>query len=181
LVGAFGKCLNQGRPLVHDVFLAKYRHSDWALGPGHARDLWLPYLWGLSPREFNEFTECCRDAAYARQEKFWQGLDAAEGRLREQPWSWTQLRPLETFLAAEIESRAQRSDRTIAEILRRDRADIVRDAFTFTYVIVAEAYEESSNLEAESTPERDQALVALHPPRAIARALDEAVGRRLES
>ena len=182
---AWGPCLvcaqSERRPLIHDIFLAKYRHSDWALGPGHARELWLPYLWGLSPREFNQFIECCHDAAYARQQEFWQDLDAAEQRLRAHSWTWTQMQPLGTFIEAELESRAQRSDPTIADALRRNRLDIIRDAFTLTYLAVAEAYDESADFESEATPERNQVLLALNPPRAIARALDEAVRTRPRS
>lgn len=182
---AWGPCTrcaqSHRRPLIHDIFLAKYRHSDWALGPGHARELWLPYLWGLSPREFNQFIEYCRDAAYARQEQFWQELDIAEQRLRERSWTWSQKQPLETFTAAELESRARRSEPTVAEALRGDRLDIIKDAFSFTYLAVAEAYDESANFESEATPERDQVLLALNPQRAIARALDEAVRMRPRS
>jgi pimeloyl-ACP methyl ester carboxylesterase len=168
----------QRRAFVHDIFLAKYRHSDWALGPGHARELWLPYLWGLSPREFNQFIECCRDAAYARQEKFWRELVVAEENLKTRSWTWTQMQPLEAFVAAELERLARRSERSSAERLRRDRLEIVQDAFTFTYLAVAEAYDESADFESASTPERDQILLALFPRRAISMALAEAVRMR---
>lgn len=182
---AWGPCVtcvqSARRALIHDIFLAKYRHSDWALGPGHARELWLPYLWGLSPREFNEWIECCRDAAFARQEQFWQQLDVAEENLRRRTWTWTQMRTLNVFLEAELESRAQRSKPNVADDLRRHHLEVVRDAFTFTYVAVAAAYEESANPgpAPEATPERNQILLALYPPRAIARALDEAARTRL--
>lgn len=169
-------CLHSGRrPLIHDIFLAKYRHSDWALGPGHARELWLPYLWGYSPREFNEFIECCRDAAYARQEHFWQDLDIAEERLRERTWTWTRNQPLQVFVAGELDSLIRRSETQDADLLRRHRVAIIDNAFISTYLAIGDAYEESANVEEERTPERDLVILALNPQRGIAKALDKAI------
>ena len=49
---AWGPCLRcvqaQKRPLIHDIFLAKYRHSDWALGPGTRTNSGYP-IFGVYP------------------------------------------------------------------------------------------------------------------------------------
>jgi pimeloyl-ACP methyl ester carboxylesterase len=175
-------CLQSSpRPLVHNVFLDKYRHSDWALGPGHVRELWLPFLWGLSPREFNEFVQCCCDAAYARQEEFWQDLELAEQRLAEHTWSWTRDRRLKDFIAAELDEKIRRSAPEIGEELRDNRTGIIDDAFTLTYLAIAEALEESADIKSELTDERANVILALYPKRGIARALQLATDTRTHS
>jgi hypothetical protein len=171
--------LTHRRPLIHNVFLAKYRHSTWALGPGHASELWLPYLWALSPREFNEFVECCRDAAYAYQEKLWQDLDDAEDRLRDQTWTWTRNRTLETFLDAEIESLTGRIEARRALLIREQRVAIINEAFVGVYLAIADAYEESTNLDPERSPEHDRLAIAFYPPFAVSRALETAISRKV--
>lgn len=168
-------------PLVHNIFLEKYRHSDWALGPGHVRELWLPYLWGLSPKEFNEFVQCCRDTAYARQQGFWHDLDVAEQRLAQRIWSWTRNLRLKEFIAAELDERIRRETAEIGQRLSSDRAGIIEEAFTFTYLGIAEAYEESTDTESELTAERTNIIVALYPKRAIARAVEESIATRTHS
>jgi pimeloyl-ACP methyl ester carboxylesterase len=173
--------ITQREPLIHNVFLASYRHSTWALGPGHARTLWLPYLWKYSPREFDEFVECCRDAAYSRQEQFWQDLDDAEERLRDRAWPWTRGRSVEEFLAAEIDSRASRPETAHPDILRDNRATIIAEAFENVYVNVADAYEEIMAGEMEPPPTRDDnAAIVFYPPFAIARALEVAVKNAID-
>jgi pimeloyl-ACP methyl ester carboxylesterase len=167
------------RPLIHNVFLAKYRHSTWALGPGHASELWLPYLWDLSPREFNEFVVCCRDAAFAYQEQRWQDLDDAENRLRDRTWTWTRDRTLETFVGAEIDSLTSRPQTRHADVIRDQRATVIEDAFIGVYLAIADAYEESTNLDPEPSPEHDQVAIAFYPPFAISRALDSAIRQRV--
>jgi pimeloyl-ACP methyl ester carboxylesterase len=169
------------RPLVHNVFLAKYRHSDWALGPGHVRELWLPFLWGLSPQEFNEFVQDCRDAAFARQEEFWQELDLAEQKLAEHTWTWTRGQRMKDFIAAELDEKIRRSEPVIAKDLRDNRARVIDDAFTFTYLAIAEAHEESTDIDSELTDERANVILALHPKRGIARALQQATDTRTHS
>jgi pimeloyl-ACP methyl ester carboxylesterase len=171
--------LTQQRPLIHNVFLAKYRHSTWALGPGHASELWLPYLWDLSPHEFNAFVECCRDAAYAYQEKRWQELDKAEHLLRDRTWTWTRGHTLETFLGDEVDSLTSRPQTRHAGAIRKQRAAIIEDAFIGVYLAIADAYEESTNLDPVASPEHDQVAIAFYPPFAISRALDTAVRERL--
>lgn len=47
---------------VHNVPLGEYAHSDVFLSARHARELWLPVLWGFAPSEYREFVNVCRKA-----------------------------------------------------------------------------------------------------------------------
>lgn len=47
-------------PIIHNVALGDYGHSDVFLSAAHARELWLPTLWSYEPHAYNDFvTRCC--------------------------------------------------------------------------------------------------------------------------
>ncbi len=59
---AFGPCdpcRTGARAMVHNIIISKFTHSDHFILPGHARKLWLPFLWGLDLNEYRLFVERC--------------------------------------------------------------------------------------------------------------------------
>jgi uncharacterized membrane protein len=82
--------LCQAKPVkVHNVPLEDYGHSTEFLGDGHARYLWLPFLWGFSPNEFFHYLETCQTAARLQQEGQWNEVDNVVAQLWETTFTWT--------------------------------------------------------------------------------------------
>lgn len=122
---------------------------------------------------------CCRDAAYAYQEKLWQELDDAEKELRDRTWTWTRGRTLETFLGNEIDSLVNRPQTRHANLIRDQREPIIEDAFIGVYLAIADAYDESTSRDPQPSAEHDQVAIAFYPLFAISRALNTAIRERL--
>jgi len=123
--------------------------------------------------------ECCRDAAYSYQEEAWQDLDDAENDLRDRTWTWTRGRTLETFLRNEIDGLVNRPQTQHADVIRDQREAIIKDAFIGVYLAIADAYEESTNLDPEPSAGHDQVAIAFYPPFAISRALNAEIRKRV--
>jgi hypothetical protein len=76
-------------PFVHNVALGdRFGHSDHFLGTQHARELWLPFLWGFPAGEFKEFLTLACEAARLDDEEALVELARVEHRLRTQRWSF---------------------------------------------------------------------------------------------
>jgi hypothetical protein len=75
--------------LVHNVPLEKYGHSEWALGPRHMLDLWLPYLWGFPPQPFMAWRIVCSKATAQLNAKNVEGYTDAIALLLRIEWPWT--------------------------------------------------------------------------------------------
>jgi pimeloyl-ACP methyl ester carboxylesterase len=48
---------------VHNMLSQFLGHSDAFVGSGYAETFWLPYLWGIDPREYQQFLLFCKTAA----------------------------------------------------------------------------------------------------------------------
>jgi len=83
---------------VHNVRLKEFSHSPHFLGPGHARQLWLPFLWGFAASDFNKYLELCWMACYLQQEKEWSDYDLTISELRNSVFAWTGSRTLERYV-----------------------------------------------------------------------------------
>lgn len=153
---------------VHNVPLEDFRHSTHFLGPGHARSLWLPYLWGYTPREFRHYLRLCRAAAYLRQERRWGELADVERALRRSVWTWTKGVTLATFVRRCIEDYL-RDPRRAALVRRPDRNvnEIVEEAIGLIYLAVVDAAMEADKPDIRN----DEVVRALYPPTAIARSV----------
>lgn len=160
---------------VHNVPLQEFAHSTQFLGPGHAQSLWLPYLWGYTPSEFRYYLRLCRAAAYLRQERRWGELRRVLRRLYASVWTWTS-RPnrqsLATYVRRSIEDYLR--DERRAELVRRtnrNAREIVEEAIELMYLAVIDATMEA----AKEGIRDDEVIRALHPPTAIARAVEDAL------
>lgn len=74
---------------IHNVPLEKYGHGDWALGPRHMLDLWLPYLWGFPPQPFLDWRIVCSKATAHLNAKNIEGYTDAVALLLRMEWPWT--------------------------------------------------------------------------------------------
>jgi pimeloyl-ACP methyl ester carboxylesterase len=106
------------RALVHNVTGKHFGHSDAFVGSGYAETFWLPFLWGIEPREYQEFAKLCNLAAAL--ERSWSSgarsaghvdprLREVEEKLLKKEWAWCD-GPFGKFLAAELRSRFKVSD-----------------------------------------------------------------------
>lgn len=157
---------------IHNVPLKEFGHSTHFLGPGHARSLWLPYLWGYTPREFRQYLRLCRAAAYLRQEGRWGELAEVERALCRSVWTWTKGRALATYVRRSVEDYLHEARR--AALVRRpaqDVSEIVEEAIGLIYLAVTDAA-----MEADKPEDRNDDVVrSLHPATAIARAVEVAL------
>lgn len=172
--GPCAVCSDTGETaLVHNVPLEKYFHSDCFLGADHARLLWLPFLWGYTPKELDEYLKLCRNAAYLRQERDWTGLARVRRKLRRYVATWTRDKSLQKHLEREIECYLPHSQ-AAARIRRADRdvAAIADDALGHLYTVVIEALQEQDKDGARD----DEVIRRIHPERAITRAVELALG-----
>lgn len=108
-------CDNGAKARIHNVRLDAYRHSDAFLGFLHIAELWLPDLWGYSPREVADFFRLCQAMVRLEDEARAAGLDAGAARLltglgtgermlRDRDWEWTDSMTLEQFLTSRLEA-----------------------------------------------------------------------------
>lgn len=90
--GPWGECshCSEARARVHNVSLGDYAHSGVFLTRRHASELWLPYLWGVSPQSYRDFIECCREAG----DRLAEGRLAEADALAEKLGNWTAPRQL---------------------------------------------------------------------------------------
>ena len=157
---------------VHNVPLEEFGHSTYSLGTGHAANLWLPYLWGYTPREFRSYLRLCRAAAYLRKERRWDELKKVERALYRSVWTWTKRQTLATSVRRYVEEYL-RDGRWSALVRRPDQnmREIVEEAIGLVYFAVFDAA-----MEADKPGERDEEVIrALHPPTAIVRAVELAL------
>jgi hypothetical protein len=141
---------------VHNFMLNEYLHSDCFLGPKHARELWLPFLWGYTPEEFQQWMKFCWSATYSLQEELNDVyLAIVHEKLLNQSWSWTSGKDLKTYLSGMIKS--------------QDGASLLGEVVRKLHICVTDAI-----LEIDKTQNRsDNVLEALSPIKAIGRALQE--------
>src|SRR5262249_43885246 len=121
---------------VHNVPLEQYGHSTTFLGKGHARKLWLPFLWGISPEEFSQYcNDSIRALRYHEQGKL-NELDDLISVFWARAYSWTQGKPLEDYVR-ELIARSLRGHPHRASI-----DEIVRRAQELLYLATNEAMNE---------------------------------------
>ncbi len=147
--------------LIHNFMLKEYLHSDCFLGPKHARDLWLPFLWGYAPQDFQEWLKFCWSATYMLQEEREEYTVFVKKKLLDRSWSWTSGKDLKTRLTQMIKLKNV-SDPTT------NLRDVVRNL----HVCVTDAILESDNTQNNN----DDVVFALNPEKAMGRAIEKGLG-----
>src|SRR5258707_633513 len=67
---------------VQNIKYLELEHSDYFIGQAHARNFWLPELWGYPPKLYREFRELCIQCRQDEIDKKWIALSREEMRLR---------------------------------------------------------------------------------------------------
>ena len=155
---------------LHNVPLPEFAHGTHFLGDGHARKLWLPFLWGFSPEEFSHYLEACQRAAQLQVEGRWNEVDEVVSQLWELTFTWTGGQRLVDYVRAVIAARLKRS--SVALPVSVD--ELIEATTTVLHVVTTEACSEVAN---EGAMDENVAR-ALHPRIAIVRAIEHVLNER---
>ncbi len=152
---------------VHNAPLHEYGHSDVFLGRRHARELWLPFLWGFPADELNQYLEDLRTAAEALRNGHWIDAQDIIDRLFGARFTWTRGQSLSEFVASMVRSRVGLG---IALPAGLSVDQIVSEAKLLLPIVTADALVEAVR------PNPDERIAcALHPLTAIARVIEHVV------
>jgi hypothetical protein len=169
---------NIGAAKIHNVELREFTHSEVFLREQHVRNLWLPFLWGLSPQEFLDWLILCTYSAYYEQQRRWSDWMHAQKKLRERNWSW--VKECGSKSRCNLDQQLTRSIKVYMSTLGVSSRDIglyttsprvLRRAVRKVYLTVNEAWIESQ----ESGLRDEHVLLGLHPATAIGRAATSVV------
>jgi pimeloyl-ACP methyl ester carboxylesterase len=97
-------CVAGPPAVIHNVVIQRFDHNDAFVGRGHAMSFWLPFLWGIPPREYREFLEQCTLAARYHDNRDLVRLRVIEDVFRKREWSWVGT-TLEDAITLEIVTR----------------------------------------------------------------------------
>ena len=155
---------------VHNVPLDEYSHSEVLLGRRHARELWLPFLWGFPADELNDYLEKLRVAAELMRDRRWNEAEEIIDQLLGEIFVWTHGMTLRDFMIDLVESRIRCGlplppDLSIENVVSEARLELP--------LITADALAES----VRPNPD-DKIAEALHPNNAIGRAVNAVIAAR---
>ena len=153
---------------VHNVLLQQYGHSTEFLGDGHARKLWLPFLWGFNPDEFFRFLEMCQAAARFQQDYRYNEVEELVTQLGNSSFTWTNNRPVVDYVKDVVRSHLEHK-RLPAEPAKVDNlTEAIMDTL---HVMVHEACSEVARLDAID----ENVARALHPRIAIGKVVETVI------
>jgi hypothetical protein len=155
---------------VHNVPLQDYGHSEVFLGRRHARELWLPFLWGFPADELNGYLENLSSAAEALRDRRWNDAEDIIDPLYESSFTWTHGMMLRDALADIVEARV-RLGLHLPNGVSVDQ--VVSETRLILPFVAADAVAESTS------PDPDESVAwALHPNNAMALAVDKVISAR---
>jgi pimeloyl-ACP methyl ester carboxylesterase len=161
-------CVNNLAP-VHNIPLGEFTHSDAFLGVMHARNLWLPFLWGYDPDEYSYYLEKCREAAGLHKQRRWPELDAVANELWGRKFTWTRDNTLQQFLERQVA-------RSVSEHqLKRHLSVSIPRVVSATKWKLYSATDEACSASDDANDLDSRALLGLHPPFALARAVEDLI------
>jgi pimeloyl-ACP methyl ester carboxylesterase len=163
---------------IHNVFSDTLGHSDTFVGSGYAETYWLPFLWKVDPREYQEFIKYCNAAAGL--ERAWSESARAKGHvdprllkveaaLRACVWRWSKGQ-FSTYVAAEVMSRFPGT--------ANELQDSVSLAIRGTWLNVMQALEAHQARATRASqklphdPTQDEAIAWLNPHLAVHKAVE---------
>lgn len=162
-------------PLVHNVEVGAFTHSDAFISTGYAERFWLPFFFGVPGGELVEFYEACAKARRLEEERNWPELEAHERAFRARKWrlwgeGWESPDTVADYIRKYVEGRSRVTGRPVSPELLDD---CTAQATRLTWLAVAEAREERGKDKADRDPER---IRALHPVQAVRKAVEAALG-----
>lgn len=153
---------------VHNVPLGQYGHSTYFLGLGHARDLWLPFFWGMNPQDYRELIICCRAANNFEKGNRFAELKDKEASLHSCQGNWRGYGPRESFRDYVGSQIAAHKSRGLLVGAFANLGDPESAVISVVWALVAEACaEQEKDLEFRN----NKLLKAAHPATAVIRAI----------
>src|SRR5262249_51173737 len=125
---------------VHNVPLREYSHSEVFLGRRHARELWLPFLWGLPADELNDYLDDLNTAAGLLRDRRWNEAEEIIDCLFGKRFTWTHGKTLRNFIIDILRSRISLGVQLPDGLSEQQ---IVKEARLMLPVITADALTES--------------------------------------
>lgn len=169
-------CSKDNTALVHNVVLDQFGHSDMFLSIRHVEELWLPFLWDITPDEYDDFRIYCDTAASLQAEHNFKDLAMVEAELRERNWSWTRLPDgteasfedfVDNYTWEFLEDVLQSNGISLTNARKTKMVNSIVDrAFPLIWKGVVEAIEETGKM--DPAPHR---ISALHPKTAATKAI----------
>lgn len=161
----------QGRKArVHNAPLTEFDHHSMFASRRHVTDVWLPFLWGFSPRDYLEFLELCQQVRELYAEGALVEARMEERRLKAWQWRWVggkeKIATLEEYILLHLAQSLE--DRGISWTPGR-LAELGALVVQGMCEAVMSALEERDKAEGREL----KRLKALHPRNAVIRAVEE--------
>lgn len=154
--------------LVHNVRLEEIGHNGVLFGSGHTKRFWLPALWELDPKDYEDFIELCLLADTYESQMDENRLGIVEDELRTRRWKWAGNISLETFMKTQIEYvLRQQGTKPIRQRMRAMMTFALKEMWT---VIVRAYYSQGEGLGVEHL----QMMQCLYPRTAVLYAIKAA-------
>jgi pimeloyl-ACP methyl ester carboxylesterase len=157
---------------IHNFVSEKKGHSG-VLKSTYAKYYWLPFLWEIDPSEFRAFLDDCfsmmkafADAGSPDTPPPGGEFDALADGFLKRTWSWTRGFTIATFLTQTGRSVPEGDHKIIVYNLCR----AVAEAETALGAKVKKWRQNPQARDDYKSPEHDEAIKALYPPTALARA-----------
>jgi hypothetical protein len=181
-----GSCGDGNQALVHNIFNDYGGHSTTFLGTNYAANYWLPFFWGIDPKEYDDFSKLCwgLSTAEALKPKLKQpGARPSEpsalfeASLNERKWKWAG-GTFTGFVEKQIldahpeyaQDKKRLHDLVLSAALGICQA--VADAMDAQGTKLARKRQKKKEKEEYKSAE-DTRIVALNPWQAVKRALEE--------
>jgi pimeloyl-ACP methyl ester carboxylesterase len=156
---------------VHNIRLNEFNHSTEFLGDGHARKLWLPFLWELVPAEFSYYLDMCQRATRLKEDYQLSEANVFVVSLWDGTYSWTRDRSLAGYVNDQISShlRDRKIPGTPALI-----EELAEDTMTMFYITTDKACSEVS----KENFWVEEVARCLYPPVAVCRTIACVINKR---
>jgi pimeloyl-ACP methyl ester carboxylesterase len=82
------RCKGDHPVLVHNIKHSEVGHSDLFITPEHCDSFWLPFLLGIHPKEYRDFSDYCIQASFLELDDPNGELPLVVAALFEEHWQW---------------------------------------------------------------------------------------------
>jgi hypothetical protein len=158
---------------IHNVFIPRFTHSAVFINKNHVLEFWLPFLWEIEPYEFKEFRELCSKAALYVEEDNKKQLAKIENKIFDKHWKWADgslIKYVSDHLITHINKKP-----ALRQLLPH-LDELTGRAIRVIYLGVAKADASVGVL----GPVANRRVLALHPHRAVIRAVKAVLKREAE-
>ena len=157
------ECATDAAP-IHNVTHSELGHSDLFISRLHAVRIWLPVLWGIEPKEYDQFLKLCRLAASLQADRDYPRLANVEIVLHTKTWAWADGLSIPQILERQLAARYKRFGRIAAAPLD--------DLLSMGTELVWQAVEDGAQSALAADEPRCDSVKALFPMTALVRAAE---------